>query len=77
LNRGGAAESVLDGKTGILFNDQKQDSIMNAVDEFEKIEGSFNRELIRDRSKNFSRVLFEEKMRKFVREKTDFFHRKK
>jgi glycosyltransferase involved in cell wall biosynthesis len=32
INRGGAAESVLDGATGVLFNDQTMDGLVGAMD---------------------------------------------
>ena len=69
LNKGGTAESVLNGKTGILFNKQNHASIVKAIDEFEKMEGVFNPQIIREYSFKFSRKLFEENLRKFVREK--------
>lgn len=66
LNKGGTAESVLNGKTGILFNQQNHSSILKAIDEFEKKGGIFNPQIIREHSLKFSRILFEENFRKFV-----------
>jgi len=37
LNKGGTAESVINGETGILFNEQNPDSIVDAVKKFEKV----------------------------------------
>ncbi|MDZ7626442.1 MAG: glycosyltransferase [Ignavibacteriaceae bacterium] len=42
LNKGGTAESVINGKTGVLFNEQNPESIKNAVKEFEKRIDSFD-----------------------------------
>jgi glycosyltransferase involved in cell wall biosynthesis len=77
LNKGGTAESVLNGKTGILFNGQNHSSILKAIDEFEKIEGVFNPQIIREYSFKFSRKLFEENFRKFVWDKAEKFFNKK
>ncbi len=73
LNKGGTAESVLNGKTGILFNEQNHSSIINAIEEFEKMEGVFSPQIIREYSLKFSRKLFEENFIKFVREKAEKF----
>jgi glycosyltransferase involved in cell wall biosynthesis len=73
LNKGGTAESVLNGKTGILFNKQNHASIVKAIDEFEKKKGVFNPQIIREHSFKFSRKLFEENFRKFVQEKAEKF----
>jgi len=73
LNKGGTAESVLNGKTGILFNEQNHSSIIKAIDEFEKMEGVFSPQIIREYSLKFSRKLFEENFIKFVREKAEKF----
>ena len=71
LNRGGTAESVLNGKTGILFNEQNYTSIVDAINEFGKM--SFNAQTIREHSLKFSRELFEDKFKEFVHEKADIF----
>ena len=76
LNKGGTAESVLNGKTGILFNEQNHASIVKAVNEFEKIQEVFNPHNIREYSLKFSRKIFEENFEKFVREKSEIFFNK-
>jgi glycosyltransferase involved in cell wall biosynthesis len=77
-NYGGTGESVIDGKTGILFSEQTKNSIITAVKKFEGISGKFNPELIRKHSKNFSRKNFESNINKFVDEKRKlFFNTKK
>jgi glycosyltransferase involved in cell wall biosynthesis len=65
LNKGGTAESVLDKRTGILLNEQSPEAIKNAVIEFEKTEKTFDPEIIRRHSLNFSRKIFEENFEKF------------
>ena len=64
-NGGGVKESVRDGVTGILFNEQKADSIIKAVKEYEKRIDSFDPSVIRNHSEQFSRKNFEENIKKF------------
>ena len=69
LNKGGTAESVINGKTGILFNEQKPESIKNAIIEFEKSIDNFDVQLIRRHAEKFSRPIFENNIRNFVIDK--------
>jgi glycosyltransferase involved in cell wall biosynthesis len=78
LNKGGAKESVIDGITGLLFKDQNVTSIINAVVQFVNEKDSFEPSAIRKHSEKFSRMIFEETIKKFVNEKAEeFFHDKK
>lgn len=77
LNKGGTAETVVDGKTGILFENQNVEDIKNAVRRFERIEDSFNHNEISEYTKKFSRKIFEEKIKQYVDEKSDEFFGKK
>jgi glycosyltransferase involved in cell wall biosynthesis len=78
LNKGGTAETVVDGKTGILFDNQNVEDIKNAVRRFEIIEDTFNHKEISEYTKKFSRKIFEEKIKKYVDEKSgQFFSKKK
>jgi len=69
-NGGGTKESVINGKTGILFPEHNIDSIVNSVTEFEKIENNFDSQIIRNHSEKFSRTNFEKSICEFVTEKT-------
>lgn len=72
-NYGGTAETVVDGETGIHFNEQTPASIISAVNEFEKNEKQFDPEIIRAHSLQFSRDVFEQKIKLFVDEKSEEF----
>ncbi len=76
-NYGGTAESVIDGKTGILFKDQSVDSIISAVKRFDVISRSINYPEIRLHSEKFSRNNFEDNIKKYVSEKVTIFNQKK
>lgn len=73
LNKGGTAESVINGKTGVLFNEQNPDSIINAVKEFEKSIDNFEVQTIRKHAEKFSRPVFEENIKLFVTDKLRAF----
>ena len=76
LNRGGAVESVIPDKTGILFNRQDPDTIAAALKQFETKTDLFDPLEIRKRAEEFSREIFEEKIKDFVNKKSDeFFNR--
>jgi glycosyltransferase involved in cell wall biosynthesis len=62
LNRGGAAETVVHGKTGILFDDQTTASLVQAVADFEKVEAIFDPAVIRHHAAGFSKEVFNRKM---------------
>ena len=76
-NYGGTAESVLDGVTGILFPEQKVESIIQAVKRFDVISHSINYNEIRMHAEKFSRYTFEQKIKEYVNEKLKSFQHKK
>ncbi len=63
-DHGGAPEYVIEGKTGVLFDHQTGDSLMEAVRRFETIK--FDRAAIRDQAKKFDSAVFREKIAKFI-----------
>jgi glycosyltransferase involved in cell wall biosynthesis len=73
LNRGGAAEIIENGVNGLLFEEQNVESIINAINEFEKTENNFIPLEIAESSKKFSREIFEEKIKSFVDKKSQEF----
>lgn len=71
--RGGVSETVIEGKTGIFFNSQDEDSLIEAVQRFEKIEEDLDPSLIRQNALRFSRKEFQRKYKDFVEEKMKSF----
>jgi glycosyltransferase involved in cell wall biosynthesis len=57
---GGAAESVLDGRTGVLFGEQSVDSLAEAIERFERLE--VNGDRARENAKRFGRDRFRREM---------------
>lgn len=70
---GGALETVVEGETGLLFNDQNTDSINAVIEKFEKLE--FNPNIIIEHSKTFSvenfKKNFKEQVEKMYLNKTN------
>jgi glycosyltransferase involved in cell wall biosynthesis len=62
--KGGALESVVDGKTGLFFKQQSKESLQHAVENLQLIK--FNPEEIRTHALKFSRTIYKQKMKEFI-----------
>jgi len=75
--KGGALETVVSidqtqesrSATGIFFQEQTPQSLIEAVYRFQKIQDKFNPLMIRQHALNFRRSLFKEKIKKFIENK--------
>lgn len=67
FGKGGALETVIDGETGVFFDDQTVNSLKKAILRFEKF--NFDKEYIRKHAEGFDEVIFRQKVKKFVDEK--------
>ncbi len=57
---GGASESVIDGRTGVLFDEQTPESLAAAIERFEEM--SFDPDAARENARRFGRERFREEM---------------
>ncbi len=74
FGRGGARETVIDGVTGVFFEEQSVESIVDTVDRFESL--SFDPNKIREHAETFSKQRFQREFSSFVQEKyADFQHK--
>lgn len=64
--RGGAAETVRHGETGLLFDEQTADALVDAVRSFEANADSFDRQAIRAWAEHFSEDRFKREMKAFI-----------
>ena len=71
--KGGASETVIDNKTGILFEEQNKNYLIEAVGKFELEESKFDKQIIRQHSELFSRKVFEKNIAEFVNNKSKEF----
>jgi glycosyltransferase involved in cell wall biosynthesis len=69
--RGGAAEIVRDGETGLLYREQSARSMMEAVSQFEKRAKSFHPEAARKNSIRFSRSRFQSEFTEYMKSVLD------
>ncbi|HSL87958.1 MAG TPA: glycosyltransferase family 4 protein [Ignavibacteriaceae bacterium] len=77
FQEGGASETVVHNKTGILFEHQNEGSLIEAVNQFESAANNFDCNSIRKHSEKFSRAVFEKNITEFVNQKAkEFFNRK-
>jgi len=71
--KGGAVETVIPGKTGILFADQTVESLIAAVRQFESGKFAFETATLRENADRFSTDRFRQTFSQFVAQKwTDF-----
>lgn len=63
---GGAMETVVDGKTGVFFNEQTAESLASAIGDFES--RRWNRQSMRRHAEKFDTPVFAERMRDFLYE---------
>jgi glycosyltransferase involved in cell wall biosynthesis len=66
FNRGGATETVVDGVTGLFFNEQTPESLMDAVSRFERTASAFRPEVIRAHAAGFDADLFKDRLRRRI-----------
>ena len=64
FNRGGAAETVVDGETGVLFDEQSAPALDMALDRLEQ--GNWGWEACRQRARGFDQEIFLAKIRAAV-----------
>ena len=64
---GGVLETIVESKTGVFFMDETEESLLQAIDYFERI--PFNTHEIRRNAERFERSKFENQINTFVREK--------
>jgi glycosyltransferase involved in cell wall biosynthesis len=64
---GGVMETVLEGKTGLLFDEQTPESLIKAIQKFEKQQLHFSPAAIREHSKQFNSENFKCKFNEFLK----------
>ncbi|GAB3526181.1 hypothetical protein GCM10027443_01070 [Pontibacter brevis] len=67
--KGGACETVIHGRTGLLFEEQSVASLTEAILHFEEMSASFNPFDIRENAERFSNKTFRNSIASFIQEK--------
>lgn len=65
-NKGGASEIVIDNETGVLYNEQSDENLIEAIGRFEQIANTFDSKKIRQNSLKFSEEVFDKEYKTFV-----------
>jgi glycosyltransferase involved in cell wall biosynthesis len=76
LARGGTAETVKDGETGVLFGRQSVESIRTAVERFEQIDG-WDAAAIRVRAETFDQSHWRQRFSEIIQQAWDEFPHKR
>lgn len=69
FGKGGALETVQDGKTGLYFHDQTVSGLVHCIEEFERNGVAYSRQQIHDYSLNFSDEIFKGNFTNFLKDK--------
>ncbi len=77
FGKGGALETVIDRKTGVFFSKQDVESLIEAVNRFERIEDQFDCITIRQNAERFNKERFKKEFKRFVSEKSQEFFGKR
>ena len=64
---GGVMDTVIDGVTGVFFEEQTTAALIKALEKFER--SSFEPELVRQEALKFDKEIFKKKIKEFVEEK--------
>lgn len=62
--KGGAMETIIENKTGIFFENQKSEDLVEAIKRFENM--TFSKSEIRKHAESFDEEIFKRKMKEFI-----------
>lgn len=63
---GGALETVIEGKTGLFFEEQSAESLIDAIERYEQIENEFSPAACRNNAERFSPGRFRNEIKDFL-----------
>ena len=75
FGKGGSLETVLDGETGIFYYEQTEQSIIEAVERFERLEFSLDKKAVRKNAERFSTEHFKHSLKTFIDDKLATLHK--
>lgn len=73
-DRGGVRETVNDGETGVFYRQQTPDSLIEAIERFERIESGFDYQAIRRHAQQFATKRFREEFMSCVSQALALWH---
>ncbi len=69
LQKGGALETIIEGKTGEFFNSNEPEIIADCVRRFVEKENGYDKDLIKQRAEEFSKEKFIKSIREYIQSK--------
>ncbi|NQT66488.1 MAG: glycosyltransferase [Actinobacteria bacterium] len=76
--KGGALETIVDGVTGLFFKENTVESMIEAVNNFIKIEDTFKQDTIRENALKFDKEIFKKNIDEFIKKRyQEFLENKK
>lgn len=66
MGRGGASETVVEGKTGVFFYEQTTEALMAAIGKFEALSATFDPQEIRGHALTYSNARFQRELSTFI-----------
>lgn len=76
-SKGGALETIVDGVTGLFFKENTVESMIEAVNNFIKIEDTFEQDTIRENALKFDKEIFKKNIDEFIKIKYKEFLKNK
>jgi glycosyltransferase involved in cell wall biosynthesis len=66
FRKGGALETVIEPITGLFFDEQTPESLMETIVKFESMYGQFDAQKIKDHAEKFAKTVFRQKVKEFI-----------
>lgn len=73
INQDGPAETIIEDQTGLFFNQQTPQALVEAVQRFEQVRHTFDSNVIRHHAESFDRKIFQRRYAEFVAAKWEDF----
>ncbi|MCX7927854.1 MAG: glycosyltransferase [Candidatus Omnitrophica bacterium] len=75
--KGGALETVVEGKTGLFFYKPTISCLIDAIDRFQNLKNRFDSNVIREHALQFDKEIFKKKIRQFIEQKYEIFKKRR
>ncbi|MDL9997907.1 glycosyltransferase [Variovorax sp. J22P240] len=66
FGKGGALETVVDGITGLFFNDQSADAVIDAIERFEAMKDTFCPDVLQAHARTFDTAIFRTRIAELI-----------
>ncbi len=77
FNKGGVAETVVDGETGVLFNEPASESLIEAINRLDRSYDKFSSDKCRRRAEMFSFDNFKRSLSSYIKKEYENFRQKR